>query len=313
MPAYHTVPESFSNLKDQVVVLTGGAHGVGESIVRTLFQVGAHVVFGDIDEPSCLRLVETLKKDATPSTGTLHCRRVDVRLYSDNLSLFQDAFERYGRVDHALSIAGVTEGQNWFDPSLDLNSITQPPSTSVLDINLLGALYFARIAAVYLRQDAGSGRDKSLLLTGSLAAFKEQAGLFVYQPSKHGVMGLFRSTRKNLYSLHGIRVNILCPSLISTGMSSKIQHVWEEKALPINTAKEVGDYAVSLAAVRSQGHGLDQTGLAVYVEGGEGWELESELDRLDTQWMGVQMAKNCEEINRALGVGAGWTTERPKI
>ncbi|KAH7244878.1 putative 3-hydroxyacyl-CoA dehydrogenase [Fusarium solani] len=312
MPEYSSTPELFATLKDKVVVLTGGAHGVGESIVKTLYSVGAHVVFGDIDEPSCHQLAEHLAKEKPTSTGSLRFRRVDVRDYGDNLALFQDALTTHGRVDHALSIAGVTEGQNWFTPELDLESVAQPPSTAVVDINLLGALYFARIAAVYLRQGQDGG-DKSLLLTGSLAAFKEQAGLFVYQPSKHGVMGLFRSTRKNLYSLHGIRVNILCPSLISSGMSSRIQHVWEGKGLPINTADEVSDYAVTLTASRSQADGSDQTGLAVYVEGGKGWEFESELERLDKQWMGAKMAQNCEAINEALGVGAGWTTDKPKI
>lgn len=257
-------------------------------------------------------LVESLKTTSPESTGTVAFRRVDVRSYEDNLHLFQAAFDQHGRVDHALSVAGVTEGQNWFDPSLDLESVKQPPSTSVLDINLLGALYFARIATVYLRQ-GGKCRDKSLLLTGSLAAFKEQAGLFVYSPSKHGVMGLFRSTRKNLHSLHSIRVNILCPSLISTGMASRVEHIWKERGLPINKAAEVSDYAINMAASPNLKDGTLQTGLAVYVEGGKGWEMESDLERLDSEWMGAEMAQNFVAINRALGVGAGWTAERPRV
>ncbi|VUC31068.1 unnamed protein product [Clonostachys rosea] len=312
MPVYRVDRELFSSLENQVVVLTGGAHGVGESVVTTLYSVGAHVVFGDIDETACSQLIQRLIKTHPSSTGSLAFRRVDVRKYEDNLGLFQDAFSRYGRVDHAMSIAGVTEGQNWFDPSLDLTSIAQPPSTSVLDINLLGALYFARIAAVYLRQGPESGHDKSLMLTGSLASFKEQPGLCVYQPAKHGVLGLFRAIRKNLSS-RGIRINILCPGLISTGMSSKIQHIWEVNGLPINTASQVGDYALSLITKGEQEDGSIKTGVAIYVEGGKGWEFESELDRLDEEWMGAEMARNCVEINRVLGVGAAWTTERRKI
>ncbi|CAG9939955.1 unnamed protein product [Clonostachys rosea f. rosea IK726] len=312
MPVYNIDPEVFSSLENQVVVLTGGAHGVGESVVTTLYSVGAHVVFGDIDETACVHLIQKLSEGHPLSTGSLAFRRVDVRKYEDNLGLFQDAFSRHGRVDHAMSIAGVTEGQNWFDPSLDLASIAAPPSTSVLDINLVGALYFARVAAVYLLQGADSGRDKSLMLTGSLASFKEQPGLCVYQPAKHGVLGLFRAIRRNLSS-RGIRINILCPGLISTAMSAKIQHIWEENRLPINTANQVGDYALSLITKGQEKDGSIRTGLAIYVEGGKGWEFESELDRLDEEWMGAEMARNCVEINRVLGVGAAWTTERPKI
>lgn len=229
--------------------------------------------------------------------------------YADNLALFQDAFTKHGIIHHALSIAGVTEGQNWFDPNLTIESVQQQdPSASVLEVNLLGALYFARIATVYLRQGGNTG-DKSLLLLGSLASFKDQAGLCVYSASKHGVMGLYRATRKILFHQHGIRVNILCPSLISTGMSSRVKHIWEERGLPINTAEEVGDYAITITASPTQPDGKPQTGLAVYVEGGEGWEIESELDRLDEQWMGEKMARSCVRINEALGVGDSWAVK----
>jgi NAD(P)-dependent dehydrogenase (short-subunit alcohol dehydrogenase family) len=53
----------------------------------------------------------------------------------------------------------------------------------VLDVNLLGTLYFARIAAVYLRQGAQPGDDKSLVLMSSAAGFKDTPGMFVYQVS----------------------------------------------------------------------------------------------------------------------------------
>lgn len=57
----------------------------------------------------------------------------------------------------------------------------QPPNKLVLDVNLLGALYFARIAAVYLRQGVSPDDHKSLLLMSSAAGYKESPGLFVYQ------------------------------------------------------------------------------------------------------------------------------------
>lgn len=286
---------------------------MGKSCVRTLFKIGAHIVFGDIDEASSQNLITELQNAHPTSTGSLAFSKLDVRSYEQNLYLFQLAFDKHGRIDHALSIAGVTEGQNWFDPTLDLESIKTPPSTAVLDINLLGALYFARIAAVYLRQGHNGRRDKSLLLTGSLASFKEQPGLFVYQPAKHGVLGLLRSTRKALNSVHGIRINIVCPSLISTAMASRIQHIWEENGLPINTAAEVADFALTLTAAPTQANGAPQTGLVVSVEGGKGWEIEMELDRLDRQWMGDELAHNTAETNKALGVGSGWTTDQPKL
>ena len=292
---------------------TGGANGVGEALVRALYVAGAHVVFGDTDVSGSEKLINALT-DIKPSTvGTVDFLKTDVTVYQDNVSLFQQAFAKHGCVDHALSIAGVTEGQNWFDPSLNLESVRLAPSTAVVDINLIGALYFARVAAVYLREGNTAGRDKSLLLTGSLASFKAQAGLYIYQAAKHGVLGLFRSTRKSLHQLHGIRVNILMPGLIDTGMSSRILHIWKNARLPVNTAEEVASFALSLTRTKQLSCDSPSSGLAVYVEGGKGWELESDLDRLDSQWMGEEMAENCAKINEALGIGSGWTTDLSKI
>jgi NAD(P)-dependent dehydrogenase (short-subunit alcohol dehydrogenase family) len=59
----------------------------------------------------------------------------------------------------------------------------------VLDINLTGTLYFSRIAAVYLRQKATPKDEKGLVLVSSVAGFQESPGLFVYQATKHGVIG----------------------------------------------------------------------------------------------------------------------------
>jgi len=56
----------------------------------------------------------------------------------------------------------------------------QPPSTLVLDVNLLGPLYFARIAAVYLRHNAQTTDDKSIILLSSAAGFLGTPGLATY-------------------------------------------------------------------------------------------------------------------------------------
>ena len=48
---------------------------------------------------------------------------MDVSRYDNNLDLFRTAFEKYGKVDHALAIAGIVEQGNWFDPALTMESV----------------------------------------------------------------------------------------------------------------------------------------------------------------------------------------------
>ena len=62
--------------------------------------------------------------------------------------------------------------------------IIQPPATVVLDVNLVGPLYFARIAAAYLNHMKHPGDDKSITLFSSVAGFCDSPGLFAYGVSK---------------------------------------------------------------------------------------------------------------------------------
>lgn len=125
--------------------------------------------------------------------------------YSDNLALFDAAYQAFGRVDHAISNAGLGEQGNIFSPDLTLDSVREEPQNSIrpVDVNLKGPLYFARLASVYLRQiekgdDVKEVKDKSLTFTSSVAAFREDPGLYVYVASKHGVMGLMRVLRRSV-------------------------------------------------------------------------------------------------------------------
>jgi NAD(P)-dependent dehydrogenase (short-subunit alcohol dehydrogenase family) len=115
--------------------------------------------------------------------------------YADNLALFDVAYKAFGQVDHAISNAGLGEQGNLIDPELDLASVREEPKDGA-------RVYFARLASVYLRQSAEGEEtsaipsDKSLTFTSSVAAFREDPGLYVYVASKHGVMGLMRVLRR---------------------------------------------------------------------------------------------------------------------
>lgn len=177
-----------------------GATGIGAVLVHLLHNAGAHVFFGDVlDEPALA--LETELNSSSAIVQFVHC---DVTSHIDNLALFDAAYKTCGRIDHAISNAGLGEQGNIVDAELTLESVREDPENSVrvVDVNLKGPLYFARLASVYLRQPAKGDEDrdvpvdKSLTFTSSVAAFREDPGLYVYIASKHGVMGLMRSLRR---------------------------------------------------------------------------------------------------------------------
>ena len=108
--------------------------------------------------------------------------KCDVTKYDDIYNLFKTAYDKYGRVDHAVSSAGIFEAGNWFDPELTISSVQKDTGVlKTLDVNVIGTLQFARIAAVFLREGRQKNQDKSLVILSSVNAFRESPGLFIYQ------------------------------------------------------------------------------------------------------------------------------------
>lgn len=173
--AHYTPSEaSFSKLKDTIVVITGGATGIGGAAVEIFAQNGANVVVGDINSNAA----EALSKEY-PGVSHVKC---DVTKYEDVYQLFKTAFDKHGRVDHAVSCAGIYEQGNWYDPELTVDTVQHDSGNlKTFDVNVMGSLHFARIATVFLRTGKQPGQDKSLVLLSSVNAWRESPGLFLYQ------------------------------------------------------------------------------------------------------------------------------------
>nr|OQO28104.1 hypothetical protein B0A51_05303 [Rachicladosporium sp. CCFEE 5018] len=209
--SHHFHPPDNISLKGKVVVLTGGAIGIGAALVRLCHTAGAHVFFGDVlDSPG-----EALAQELQSDVAQVHFIHCDVTSYADNLKLFEKAFETCQRVDHAFSNAGIGEQENLIDPQLTLESVREEPkkSVQVLDVNLKGPLYFARIAS-------------------------------------HGVMGLMRSLRSDLgkYKPYPIRTNTICPWMTLTRMVAGVEGLWDAAGLPSNTPEAVAQIMLGVIA-----------------------------------------------------------------
>jgi NAD(P)-dependent dehydrogenase (short-subunit alcohol dehydrogenase family) len=154
---------------------------------------------------------------------------------------------------------------------------------------------------VYLRQNRPENADRSITLISSVAGFKESPGMFVYQASKHGVLGLMRSLRLYLSSsTHRIRVNAICPWMTTTAMVKGVQEAWMKAKLPCNTPADVARIIAGVLADSSL------NGKSMYVEGGRGWEIEANIDRLEPQWLGEEPSRSLAQGQAVLGSGMDW-------
>ncbi|KAI7328413.1 putative 3-hydroxyacyl-CoA dehydrogenase [Hortaea werneckii] len=302
-------PSGLENVKDKVVVVTGGALGVGACLIRLLHSKRAHVFFGDLLDEEGNALERELSSSASSSQiKFVHC---DVTSYADNIALFDAAYQSCGRVDHAIANAGLGEQGQMFDPALNLESVKEEPTKSlkVVDVNLKGVLYFARIASVYLRQPPQSGEsneqcaDKSLTLVSSVAGFREDPGLYVYTASKHGVLGLMRSLRSSPVTSGPprIRTNAICPWMTRTRLVAGIEDEWQKAGLPSNAPEDV---ASVIAGVVADGQ---VNGGTMYIEGGRAWNVEAGLLKTRPEWLGAKQTADLDTGTALMGGGEHWT------
>ncbi len=289
MPDFVPDEARFQELAGKVIVLTGGATGIGAATVHRLHTAGAHIVFGDTNKDAGSQLATQLGERVT----FVPC---DVTQYSDLYQLLRTAHDKHGRVDHAASVAGIFEQGKWFDPDLTIESVgEQQAPTSVIDINLMGMANFARIAVVFLRHGMRKGENRSFTFMSSVNAFRESPGLYMYQTSKHGTQGLMRAMRKPIYERDGIRVNCVCPGVTDTPMTEGIAVLFQRDGLFCQTPDDVARMVVGLQ-VRD-----DLNGKGVYVEGGKGFEFEEGFYREQPAWLGEEatrmMRANAEAVN----------------
>ncbi|RBA17560.1 hypothetical protein FPRO05_11275 [Fusarium proliferatum] len=256
------------NVKGKVVVMTGGAQGIGAATVSLLYERGAYVYFGDVDDVKGHQML-------------------DVRNYNEQLHLFKTPYEERGHVDIAISCAAIVEPNGWFGPDqLTLEAVmTEPqPLKNTIDINLTSVVLFCRLAIAFMKADKGQanlkGFSKSIVLLSSIAGITEAAGLFAYSASKHGIIGLVRSLRALASTKYSIRINAVCPWATDTQMIDNVRSIWDKHHLPLNAPNDVAKFITQLATDKTL------SGKSVLVAGGRGFDTEEGIDRTMSEWFG---------------------------
>lgn len=182
---------------DAVVLMTGGASGIGRAMSAELVRLGARVVLADLDEP--------LAHEAALAMGDrASAVACDVSDPAQVEAVVAGVFETHGRLDYLFNNAGIGIG----GPVLDNEPVHWD---RVVDVNLRGVLH--GIQAAYPRLVAqGFGH---IVNTASMAGFLPTPGFVSYGMTKHAVVGLSKGLQIEAYR-QGIYVTALCPGFIRT-------------------------------------------------------------------------------------------------
>lgn len=215
-------PVRSGTLNGQVVVVTGGASGMGEAFARRLADDGAHVVVADVDEAGAGRV-------ATEISG-----EVAVFDVSDSRAV-DDAVDRivahHGRLDVMINNAGIAPPSNPERTRVSIenqmkrlegrDSETVPTDATIelsdaewdrmIKVHLYGVFHGTRAALRHMTP----ARSGSIINVSSILGLRPMAGAPHYAAAKAGIIAFTKSVAQEVASF-GVRVNAVCPGWIDT-------------------------------------------------------------------------------------------------
>ena len=247
-------------LKDKVVLITGGAKGIGEAITRGCAREGAIPVFVDKDAEAGKRLQTELV--IAGATCSFIC--ADVLSVENCRVAVEQTLKEYGRLNVLVNNVGAND-------NVGLESGTPEKFVSSLRLNLFHYYNTAHFALPALKKSQGC-----ILNIASKVAVTGQGGTSGYASAKGAILSLTRDWAAELLAC-GIRVNALVPAEVSTPLykqwvstfpdpEAKLAHIVSKIPLGKRMTQPSEIAAMVLFLISSQASHI--TGQHVFVDGG---------------------------------------------
>ena len=190
-------------LTDKVVVITGGASGIGRALADRFAAEGSKIVLADIEPKPLEEAAAALRAGG----ATVLAVPTDVSKPEQVQALCDRTVAEFGRVDVVCNNAGVAvSGPAWEHTLADWEW--------VLGVNLWGVIHGVRTFVPVMLRQGGEGH---IVNTGSIAGLASGPLMSVYNVTKHGVVTLSETLQKDLALLgSAIKVSVLCPGFVRT-------------------------------------------------------------------------------------------------
>lgn len=210
--------------KDCVVIVSGGASGLGEAVVRDIVAEGGKAAIFDLDAENGKKLAAEL------GDAVIFCE-ANVTDEASIQAAVDNTVEKLGAIHVVVNCAGVAM------PAKVIDKKGKPISidffNKAVQINLIGTMNILRLAAEkMITNTPNEDGEKGLIVNvASIAAFDGQVGQAAYAASKAGIVGMTLPIARE-FADYGIRVNTIAPGIFMTPMLA---------GLPENTQKALAD------------------------------------------------------------------------
>jgi len=243
------------DLSGKTALVTGASRGIGRECSMMLAEAGARVIVNyHKSEEKALEAVREIRE----AGGEAEPFRADIANFDAVQALFSHLREKYGRLDILVNNAGIIKDKL-------LLSMDPPDWDRVLDLNLKGAFFCAKLAAEMMMPHH-SGK---IINMSSISAVKGGRGQANYAAAKGGLISFTRACAVELGG-KGIQVNAVLPGMIETDMSRRVRKIAGDeivKSIPAGrygTPRDVAAMVVFLASTLSD----YINGQAICVDGG---------------------------------------------
>jgi NAD(P)-dependent dehydrogenase (short-subunit alcohol dehydrogenase family) len=207
------------NLKNRVVVITGGASGIGRATARTFAAEGAEVAIWDLGENAAQSSHEISQNFPVRSIPL----SVDVSDEQTVRAATKKTLEALGKIDHLVHAAAIGSSKFGF-PFTNLQPSDWP---RVLQVNVMGMTNVAHAIAPHLIER----RTGTMLFVASVAGQVGSQTDPPYSASKAANINFAQCMAKDL-APHGIRVNTVCPGMVRTPLNRSVWQAWHDQTPP---------------------------------------------------------------------------------
>lgn len=243
-----------TGLEGKAAVVTGGSRGIGRAIALRLAAEGVKVAICGRNLESAEQVVAEIEAAGAEGVAVA----ADISRESDADGLIQTSIKRFGRLDILVNNAGITRDNL-------IVRMKEEEWDQVLKVNLKGTFNCTQAVAKYMMKQ----RSGSIVNISSVVGIVGNAGQANYSASKAGVIGLTKSSARELAS-RGIRVNAVAPGFIETEMTKRLPQEYQEKLkglIPMGVFGQPEDVA-SVVAFLASDDARYITGEVVKIDGG---------------------------------------------
>jgi meso-butanediol dehydrogenase / (S,S)-butanediol dehydrogenase / diacetyl reductase len=190
-------------VQDRVVVITGGAGGIGSAACRAIAAEGGKVIVADLDAAAAQNVAQAIVAEG----GVADSVGVDVTDRSQVQAMIRKAVEKFGELNVIFNNAGMNRPRNFME--IDEENFEQ-----IVRVNTWGVIVCTQEAA---KQMIAQGSGGKIINTGSIASRQGFWDFVPYCVAKFGTLAVTQATARGLIE-HGITVNAFAPGVVDTPM-----------------------------------------------------------------------------------------------